>query len=362
MKDLAAALRPLGLVPYLEWETRDGFAEFGLDTPDFVGASGALLVEVKESQSGARDLRAGVAQLALRAREYPNARCVLLVLRTRMSADGVRAECERLQAVLAPEIAARLGIVVVLDEDAAVIPDDPMLRRVAERAATVGTRPKRARVDRSYEVMRVLMARWLMKRGRIAIGELGRQAGLSHPSVSKALAALGNAVERKPDRSAILRSLPREQWTQLLALAPTIRQTEAFVDESGRGGDPQRLLDRLTRLRPAGVAVGGVVAARHWHPALDLHGLPRLDVTVHAPEGRMDTGFVERLDPALVPAPAGAPPLLVLHAVPRAESLFTVDSGGGLPIADPVEVLLDLHELRLVEQAEALLRHMRRSA
>jgi len=120
-----------------------------------------------------------------------------------------------------------------------------------------------------------------------------------------------------------------------------IRQTEAFVDESGRGGAPQRLLDRLARLHPVGVAVGGVVAARHWHPALDLHGLPRLDVTVHAPEGRMDTGFVERLDPALVPAPAGAPPLLVLHALPRAESLFTVDSEGGLPITDPVEALLD---------------------
>jgi hypothetical protein len=362
MKDLAAALRPLGLVPYVEWATREGVAGFGLDTPDFVDAEGGLVVEAKDSQGGARDLRAGVAQLALQAREHPDARCVLLVVRTRMSAGGVRAEWERLQAVLAPEIAARLGIVVVLDEDAVVIPDDPVLRRVAERAATVGTQPKRARVDRSYEVMRVLMARWLLKRGRIAIGELGRQAGLSHPSVSEALAALGDAVERTPDRSTILRLLPREQWAQLLALAPTIRQTKAFVDESGRGGDPQRLLDRLARLRTAGVAVGGVVAARHWHPALDLHGLPRLDVTVHAPEGRMDTSFVERLDPALVPAPAGAPPLLVLHALPRAESLFTEDSEGGLPIADPVEVLLDLHELRLVEQSDALLRHMRRSA
>jgi len=358
MNDLASALRALGLVPYLEWETGRGFADASLDTPDFVGTDGAVVVAVKASQGGARDLRAAVAQLACWAREHPDARCVLLVLHSRMSADGVRAESERLQAVLRPEIAGRLGIVVLLDDDAVMIPDDPVLHRIAACAATVKTKPKRARVDRSYEVMRVLIARWLMKRGRIAIGELGRQAGLSHPSVRKALAAMDDAVERKPDRSVVLRSLPHEQWARLVALAPTIRQREAFVDESGRGGDPRRLVARLARLQPAGVALGGVVGAMHWHPDLDLNGLPRLDVTVHAPDGVMDIGFVERLDPALVPARGGAPPLLVVHALLRAETLFMVDTGG-LPIADPVEVLLDLHELRLVEQAEALVRHMR---
>lgn len=361
MNDLVTALRPLGLVPYLEWATRAGTAEITLDNPDFVDLDGGLFVEVKDSQGGARDLRAGVAQLALRALEYPNAKGVLLILRTRMSEAGIRAEWERLQAVLASGIAARLGLVVVLDQGVMVVPDDPALRRIVEAVAKVGTVARRARVDRSFEVMRVLIESWLLGRGRIAIGELQRQTGLSHPTVSKGLAALGDTLERKSDRSVMLRSLPREQWSQLLALATTVRQTTAFVDESGRGGDPQRLLDRLSRVRPAGVAVGGVIAARHWHPALDLHGLPRLDVSVYAPAGQMDTGFVERLDPALVPAPAGVPSLLVVHAVPRAESLFANRDEGGLPIADPVEVLLDLHELRLVEQAEALLRHLRRS-
>jgi hypothetical protein len=73
----------------------------------------------------------------------------------------------------------------------------------------------------------------------------------------------------------------------------------------------------------------------------------------------MDTAFVAMLDPALVLAPPGTPSLLVLHAVPRAESLFVpVDSGP--PWADPVEALLDLYDLRLIEQADDLVRALRR--
>ena len=67
---------------------------------------------------------------------------------------------------------------------------------------------------------------------------------------------------------------------------------------------------------------------------------------------------MKRLDPALVPAPSGTPPVLVLHTIPRAQSLFTQD---GLPWADPVEVLLDLHELRLLAQAEEMIRFLRSS-
>lgn len=346
----------MGLAPRA-WRGRD--RAVGSTPPDYSTGDRRLFVYVAESHGGTRDLRASVVQLALHAHAHPDARGVLLVQRTRMSGAGLRAEWNRLLAVLEQDLAARLGLVALLDDSAVVVPDEPTLRGIADAAAKVRTGSKRARVDRSFEVMRVLMARWLLRRGRIAIGELGRQAGLSHPSVSKALASLGDSVERKPDRSAILRALPHEQWARLLALAPSVRQTTAFVASWGHAADPRQLLERLADLRPAGIAVGGVVAARHWHPGLDLDGLPRLDISVHAQGGQMDARFVEELDPVLVPAPAGASPLLVLHAVPRAESLFTSAGEGGLPIADPVEVLLDLHELRLVEQAEALVRALR---
>jgi hypothetical protein len=46
--------------------------------------------------------------------------------------------------------------------------------------------------------------------------------------------------------------------------------------------------------------------------------------------------------------------VLAVHVVARPESYF---EGG---IADPVEVLLDLTDLRLTVQAEELIRHLRR--
>ena len=279
-----------------------------------------------------------------------------------MSAAGLRAEWDCLLEVLTPEIAARLGLVALSDGGAVIVPDEPAFQELAAAASKVETGGKRVRVDRSFEVMRVLRARWLMRRGRIAIGELGRQAGLSHPSVSKALAALGGAVERKPDRSAILRAFPHAQWARLLALAPSVRQTTAFVALPGRVADPRDLLQRLADLGPSGVAVGGVAAARHWNPGLELPAPERVDLSVHTPDGPMDAAFVDELDLGLVPAPPGATPLLALHAVPRAESLFAVSGAPGLPIADPVDALLDLHEAGLGECAAGLVRALRGQA
>jgi hypothetical protein len=43
-------------------------------------------------------------------------------------------------------------------------------------------------------------------------------------------------------------------------------------------------------------------------------------------------------------------PTLVIHDIRRAESLFQ-SGDNGLPWADPVECLLDLHEARLESQA-----------
>ncbi len=328
---------------------------------DFVSGDRRVIIEAKRTGGGLRDVHAAALQVAMYARTLGAEWGIVLLCGSRVSAAGLREEWHKLLQVFSPDVASRLGLVAVLDEDVVIEPDEPLLRDIADVAASVSGRTAPAlRGNRSFEVMRVLLSRWLLHRGRIAVGELQRQTGLSHPSVSKALAALGPAVERRRDRSVALRSFPNEAWAQLVALAPKVRQTSAFVDESGRGGDPQRLLDRLRRTPPPGVAVAGVAAARHWHSGLDLEGLPRLDLSVHAPDGGMDAAFVARLDPALVPAPPGTPPLLVLHAVPRAQSLFA-PGDATLPWADPVEALLDLYELRLIEQADDLVRALRRT-
>lgn len=351
---LATALKALGLYSG-QPIVIDGH-EFDVD---FVSGDRRVVIQVKRTGGGLRDVHAAALVAAMHARALGAERAIVLLCGSRVSAAGLRDDWQRLREVFAPDVARRLGLVAILEEDVVIEPDEPLLRDIANAAASVGgSGLPTHRGNRAFEVMRVLLSRWLLHLGRITVGELQRQTGLSHPTVSKALAALGPEVERRRDRSVALRAFPSETWAQLVALAPKVRQTAAFVDESGRGGAPLRLLDRLRRAPPSGVAVAGVVAARHWHPGLDLEGLPRLDLSVHAADAGMDTRFVARLDPALVPAPPGTPPLLVLHAVQRADSLF-VPVDAGLPWADPVEVLLDMYELRLIEQADALVRALR---
>jgi hypothetical protein len=94
-----------------------------------------------------------------------------------------------------------------------------------------------------------------------------------------------------------------------------------------------------------------VLGAKHYFPDLDIVGTPRLDISLHARDPRVDLDFIEKLDPALqrVKDPL-EPASVVVHNVYHANSLF-VPREGGLQWADPVECLLDLHEARLEMQA-----------
>jgi hypothetical protein len=124
-----------------------------------------------------------------------------------------------------------------------------------------------------------------------------------------------------------------------------------FVDRSGEPGSAVALQRRLAQVAPVGVALGGVAGARHHQPEIDIVGLPRLDLSVHAPGKDADIGFVRRLDPALQPVQdAREPALLVLHFIRHRDALFG-PGPGGVPVADPVECLLDLHECGLEAQA-----------
>lgn len=344
-------------------------ADFGLrmeitanDAVLFAAPNHDLIVAVKHGQGGLRDVHDAVLRLASRARSVVPKRAILLIDGVRISADGLRTGWDNVRAVLASDIADSMCLVALLDDEVVILPaEDEFLHRLGDAArAALRSRPRKQRTDRSFEVMRVLLSRWLRGEGAIAIGELQRQTGLSHPTVKKSLDALGPSAGRRRDRSVSLATFPTAAWARLLANAPAIRQTMALVDGSGRGTSATALLERLRRRAPPGVALGGVPAARHWDADLDLEGLPRVDLSVHVPEGEIDPAIIEQIDPALVPAPDGTPPLLVLHAVPRAESAF-VTRPGDLLIADPVEALLDLHELRLIDQAEQLVRAMRRT-
>ncbi|MHC4956384.1 MAG: hypothetical protein ACYTGZ_21290 [Planctomycetota bacterium] len=333
---------------------------------DFQSADGSVVIEVlTRRRASVRDLRAALTKLAIHTAERERVRhaCLLLAVE-RMTPDRLRREWSAALSILRPAVAKRLALVAVGDHFSVCLPRQcPALAALAEtggRLLQLSPSRELPRMSRSFVVLKVILARWLVGEGPISRRQLGEQAGCSYPTVAKAIDWLGGNVRQHSNRSVELGEFPQDAWGELLARVPSQRARVSYIDRSGQPPDTEALLRRLRRLNPPHVALGGVVAAHHYDPHFDLRGLPRLDVSMGA-AGGLDLGFVRRLDPALQEASAGdGRPVLVVHPLQRPATLFVPGPGGGLPIADPVETLLDLGELRLVEQANALIGHLER--
>lgn len=333
---------------------------------DFESHDGAFVIEVLERRrASVRDLRALLAKLAMHVAEREQIRCACLLLAVeRLTPDRLHREWAALLSVLRPAVAQRLALVMLGDDFCVCLPEkSPPLVALAEagrRLLETPTSPELPRMPKPLVVLEVLLARWLLGEGPISRRELGEQAGCSYPTITKAINRLERSVRQHSNRSVDLAGFPHEAWSELLARAPSQRARVSYVDRSGRPPDTEGLLRRLQRLKPSHVALGGIVAAHHWDPHFDLRGLPRLDVTLEA-AGGLDLAFIRRLDPALQETSANdGAPVLVVHPLRRPAALFAQSLEGGLPIADPVETLLDLSEMRLVEQASALIEHLER--
>lgn len=359
---LASAVELLDLRP----NVAGGDVGFDFATPDL-----HTILELKVSSAGPlRGLAARATQLALAASQPTVKRAILAWWSASFSPREIGSEWERVLSVFSAEIKTKLQLVLVSPANDVIYPADDLGRQVAaalRRAAAAVSRAAAAvpeqltvsRPDLSYEVLKILLLRWLRGDSPIAMGELQAQTGLTHPTVAKRIRELGPDVERTSNRSVRLRAFPTRAWAELAALSLRVRQTVGFEDRSGRSGDLSALVVRIQRQRPSNVALGGVVGARHWQPEFDLVGIPRVDLELHAPLGNADLRFVSRIDPALVPARPEVAPVLAVHAVIRAVSLFE-GSERALPWADPVEILLDLYQLKLHKQADDFIRFWRK--
>jgi DNA-binding Lrp family transcriptional regulator len=332
---------------------------------DCENADRRQIIEVRNSR-GVRDLHAALMWLALVVDEQPSIERAYLIARfPKMSTHRIQTEWERVQRVLNPHVMTRLALIAIAGSDIAVLPDDDETRRLASLAQNAFEEPEKATQQptvassKFFEVWKALLRSWLAREGPLQIGELADRAGCSYPTVAKALDRLQDRreIERNKSRAVKLREFPKETLREVLVLADTLRRPSLFVDATGRESDPQLILRRLQSTKPPRVALGGVVAAWHYDPHFDLHGIPRLDVVMYEP---VDLGWVRRVDPALQQAPQNEPaPVLVVRPLMRPEPDFTEVRDLELPIADPVETLLDLYELRLNEQAEELVRALR---
>ncbi len=319
---------------------------------------------VKIGVTAIRTVRFHLLELAYFVAQKPKLQGFLVLPEVELREDRIRAEWEMVAGVLRPYILSRLGIWAGRGESWFGIPTEPnrrtqqiLKKHVGFEMAEAG--PRQIRADLSFVVLELLVHHWLLGKGPLRTNTLMEMAGCSYPSVAKALRLVRNCLTRHSDRRVELNRFPKEEWARMVAVAERARGTVRFADRSGQSRSVESLLRRLQRLDRADIALGGVVGAKHYHPALDLVGIPRLDLSLHCWGKEPDWSFVERLDPGLARVEGtGEPPSLVVHLVRRKEPLFEHGTEGW-QYADPVECLLDLHEARLESQAQELLDTLR---
>ena len=349
------------------WSANETSRDAGVD---FVNADAQHVIATKHSIHGMRDFHASLTQLAVYLREHPAVRRGTFVARLpRMSAERVRQEWEKVKAVLRPDLSRRLALVAVAPGDDVMVPDDADTRNIAELLHRMleGRTSERAQgrgasrwSRKSYEVWKVLLGAWLRREGALPLHEIQRRSGASYPTVSMLLDRLQRIDElvRTSNRSAALTTLPRRSLAEVIALGDGLRETHHFTDRSGRSPNAHDLARRI-KAKGRDVAFGGVEAARYYTPDFNLNGYPRIDVTVGADA---DLSWVKSVDPAFAETPqtSSGSALLVVHRLLRPEPAFVRVNGA--TFADPAEVLLDLHELRLTEQAEEFVQGVREKA
>jgi len=360
----------------------------GKDGRIFRSADKCELYEIKLGSRGVRDLRDSALHLATLLAGEPKIRQgYLLASVIRISAARVNEEWEGIKKVMLPAIAARMNLVAVADGTevkSAALRETPaveqFLQFAKETSRATGSQAAMAGNSHSMnwkhlEVEKVLLHRWLLKEGPIAIGTLGRQVGCSYPTTMQAIGRLtkNGMIERGRGRSVSLAGYSREQWAELLRRERNVYPPEEFVDPTAEMGAVEWIQRHLDRLNPQGAAMGGVVAARKWDSSFNLNGTPRIDIVLHTPisgsphgHGWIHTAteFVRHIDPALKrrASQVRGATVLVMHPLYRRESLFLREEPSKLPWADPVDVIYHLNLLGLTVQAGELLHHLRQDA
>ena len=283
-------------------------------------------------------------------------RAILLLIETNISYDRLLDEWEKAKKAFRPEIFERLSIAVFQNGQLFSIPNDHgpdltyALIEVCEKELADKKHPL-PRPDYKAEIYKVLIYKWLMNEGAMTSEWLSQTVGCNYRTVATALDSLGTALIRHSDRSVELKYFPKEAWEWLLVHLNKSRMTKRYSDRSGQPRSIESLLKRLAKMGHDNIAVAGSLGAQHHYSDIDLIGIPRLDLTVQCSDRHFNIDFVEKLDPALKEeSDLEKPASVVVHFIRRKKSFFDLNPDG-IAWADPVECLLDLHEMRMESQA-----------
>jgi hypothetical protein len=329
---------------------------------DFMTADGGRVIEIKGPLHGIRDLQAAVMRLTFLLTSKPAVRRATLVSwLPRVRVSRVREEWGRIEHVLRPTVAERLGLVVSAVDGAIALPESaPDLTRLLHFVREDLKLPEHERraagvwFTAKFNVWKVLVDCWLRREPPVSVQEIQFRSGCSHPTVGSTLDLLERYGElrRASNRSAELVDLPRRSLDEILVLSDGLRRTQRFIDASGRKPDAAGLQRRILRAEPR-ITFGGIIAARYFVPDFDLNGLPRIDVIASTD----DSLEWLRVDPALREAHGQETwPVLVVHRDSRPDARVQTTAISTPRHAGPAETLLDLHDLKLTTQAEQFVR------
>ena len=327
--------------------------------PDF--RLGDTVVAVKADLHSFRNLRAALLQLAYYVSDETDNRGVLVLVNPRITEAALKKEWGLIERTLHPAILRRLALAVRRDSQIAAIAGTlkPALAKQLLSNVDQEAQPYRAPLSSSPDaILLVLLDQWFLRKGPMTTQWLMQAVGCSYPTAANALRRLGHVIRRFPDRRFQLWGFPAEEWQRVVANHERAHPTLHYADRSGQPRSAESLLRRARNLDRGNLAVGGVIAARHYYPDLDLRGTPRLDLTLHSPDGRAGLSFLEKIDPALGRTSGkDERASLAIHVLRRRDPLFE-PSGESLPWADPVSTLLDLHDARLEQPAQGFLEHL----
>lgn len=288
---------------------------------------------------------------------------VLLLPEPLLSDDALKKEWVAAAAVFKPEVLSRLQMVTRRKGALNGWPQPPSPAEHArwnEEFSKVESnggvpRPVR-RAEAFYDILRVLIRHWMLRSGSVAQGTLAAEAGCSYPTLAAALKKLDAVLKWETARRVYLTRFPKREWERLVVLSHEVRGTRYFHLADTAPAARAALAGRITALQRDDIALGGVPGARHFFPSLDITAPPQVDVTVKATGASADLQWTSEL--GLKDARPQDRAALAVHFLTMPADGF--ERANGILHADPVECLLDLHEMRLEAQAKDFLEHFQR--
>jgi hypothetical protein len=305
-----------------------------------------------------RDLRAEMLGLAADL-AHNNDRAQLIVRNPVISHDTVQEEWDRMMLAIAEQVRNRMFLEIQSDHDSGL-----ERQRVPVESITV-TRP-----NYRYEILRILLDADLSGEPPPPIVELIQNIGASQTPVRAALDELkSSGLVRATMRGLEVRA--EDVSLEMLARIRAMPQTLRFRFERGANTKPPAtLLERAASLLRESdgrgwntFALSGVAAAQLDAPAIDIAGIPRLDLIaiVTRQQKSLDAGLLRMLDDGLEPQQSVLEPAPVVVTLVRSR-LIKVRQGTpqGLRYAAKSDVLLSLLDLGLREQSREYLRAVRK--